>query len=205
MRLFLSLVLLGLAGARLPAAPARTLVFFGDSLTAGLGLANPAAESFPALIAGRIAAAGLSWQVVNAGVSGETSAGGERRIDWVLQQPVDLLVLELGANDGLRGIDPAVTRANLRAIIGRVRAHRPSARIVLAGMQLPPNLGEDYGKAFAAVFPAVAGEEHVDLIPFLLAGVGGRSDLNQADGMHPTAAGDEIVAENVWRVLRPLL
>jgi acyl-CoA thioesterase I len=204
-RLFLSLVLLGLAGARLPAAPARTLVFFGDSLTAGLGLANPAAESFPALIAGRIAAAGLSWQVVNAGVSGETSAGGERRIDWVLQQPVDLLVLELGANDGLRGIDPAVTRANLRAIIGRVRAHRPSARIVLAGMQLPPNLGEDYGKAFAAVFPAVAGEEHVDLIPFLLAGVGGRSDLNQADGMHPTAAGDEIVAENVWRVLRPLL
>ena len=143
--------------------------------------------------------------MVNAGVSGETSAGGERRIDWVLQQPVDLLVLELGANDGLRGIDPAVTEANLRAIIGRVHASHPSARVVLAGMRMPPSLGEDYERAFAAIFPAVAREEHVALIPFLLEGVGGRPELNQADGMHPTAAGDAVVAETVWRVLRPLL
>ncbi len=205
MRLPVSLLLLGLAGSPLTAATPRTLVFFGDSLTAGLGLENPGVESYPALIAGKIAAAGLPWRVVNAGVSGETSAGGERRIDWVLQQPVDLLVLELGANDGLRGIDPAVTEANLRAIIGRVHASHPSARVVLAGMRMPPSLGEDYERAFAAIFPAVAREEHVALIPFLLEGVGGRPELNQADGMHPTAAGDAVVAETVWRVLRPLL
>ena len=205
MRLLLSLVLLALAGTRLAGADVRTIVFFGDSLTAGLGLDNPAAESFPALIGGRIAAAGLPWRVVNAGVSGETSAGGERRIDWVLRQPVDILVLELGANDGLRGIDPGVTRANLTAIIDRVHAQRPSARVVVAGMRMPPSLGEDYTRAFAAVFPAVAQAEHATLIPFLLEGVGGRPELNQADGLHPTAAGDTIVADTVWRVLRPLL
>jgi acyl-CoA thioesterase I len=204
-RFLVSLALLAWAGPGLRAAELRTIVFFGDSLTAGLGLENPAAESYPALIAGKIAAAGLPWRVVNAGVSGDTSAGGERRIDWVLQQPVDLLVLELGANDGLRGIDPAVTRANLTAIIERVRARRPAATVVLAGMQMPPSLGADYLKAYAATFPAVAQAEHIPLIPFLLEGVGGHSDLNQADGMHPTAAGDAIVAENVWRVLRPLL
>jgi len=204
-RLLFSLVLLGWAGARLCAAEARTIVFFGDSLTAGYGLENPAAEAYPALIAGKIAAAGLPWRVVNAGVSGDTSAGGERRIDWVLRQPVDILVLALGANDGLRGIDPAVTRANLDAIIDRVHTRQPSARVVLAGMQMPPSLGQDYAKSYAAIFPAVAREEHVPLIPFLLEGVGGRPELNQADGMHPTAAGDAIVAETVWRVLRPLL
>jgi acyl-CoA thioesterase I len=204
-RLLVSLLLLGWAGTRLEAAEARTIVFFGDSLTAGYGLDDPAAQSFPALIAEKISAAGLPWRVVNAGVSGETSAGGERRIGWVLRQPIDILVLELGANDGLRGTDPAVTRANLTAIIGRIRARQPAARVVLAGMQMPPSLGEDYIKAYAAVFPAVAQAEHVTLIPFLLDGVGGRPELNQGDGMHPTAAGDAIVAETVWRVLRPLL
>ena len=200
-RFLLSLVLLAWAGSGLEAAAPRTIVFFGDSLTAGYGLENPAAESYPSLVAGKIAAAGLPWRVVNAGVSGDTSAGGKRRIDWVLRQPVDILVLELGANDGLRGLDPAVTRANLTAIIDRVRDRQPSARVVLAGMQMPPSLGEDYTKAYAAVFPTVAQAEHVALIPFLLDGVGGRPELNQADGLHPTAAGDVIVAETVWRVL----
>jgi acyl-CoA thioesterase-1 len=205
-RLLVSLLLLlGWAGPRLQGADARTIVFFGDSLTAGYGLDNPAAESFPALVEGKIASAGLPWRVVNAGVSGETSAGGERRIDWVLQQPVDILVLELGANDGLRGIAPEVTRTNLTSIIDRVRDRRPSVRVVLAGMQMPPSLGEDYTRAYAAIFPEVARAEHVVLIPFLLEGVGGRPELNQADGMHPTAAGDAIVAETVWRTLRPLL
>jgi acyl-CoA thioesterase-1 len=204
-RLLVSLLLLGWAGARLEAAETRTIVFFGDSLTAGYGLDDPAAQSFPALIAEKISAAGLPWRVVNAGVSGDTSAGGERRIDWVLRQPIDILVLELGGNDGLRGTAPAVTRANLTSIIDRIRARQPSTRVVLAGMQMPPSLGEDYTKAYAAVFPAVAEAEHVTLIPFLLEGVGGRPELNQGDGMHPTAAGDAIVAETVWRVLRPLL
>jgi acyl-CoA thioesterase-1 len=204
-RLLVALLFLAWAGPGIRAAEARTIVFFGDSLTAGYGLDNPEAESFPALIGAKIATAGLPWRVVNAGVSGDTSAGGERRINWVLQQPVDILVLELGANDGLRGLAPALTRANLTAIIGRVRARRPSAQVVLAGMRMPPSLGEDYTKAYAAVFPEVAQDEHVLLIPFLLDGVGGRPELNQADGLHPTAAGDAIVAENVWRVLRPLL
>ena len=205
MRLVVTLLLLGWAGARLGAAETRTIVFFGDSLTAGYGLDDPGTQSFPSVIAGKIAAAGLPWRVVNAGVSGDTSAGGERRIDWVLQQPIDILVLELGANDGLRGTAPAVTQANLTAIIDRVRARQPSTRVVLAGMQMPPSLGEAYTKAYAAVFPAVAQAEHITLIPFLLDGVGGRPDLNQGDGLHPTAAGDEIVAETVWRTLRPLL
>jgi acyl-CoA thioesterase-1 len=198
-------VLLGLIACRLFAADPRTIVFFGDSLTAGLGLENPSAEAYPALIGEKIAAEGLAWRVVNAGVSGDTSAGGERRIDWVLRQPVDIFVLELGANDGLRGFDPAVTRANLEAIVERVRARYPEAKIVLAGMQMPPNLGEDYTRAYAAIFPRVAREEHIALIPFLLADVGGDPALNQADGLHPTAAGHAVVAETVWRVLRPLL
>jgi acyl-CoA thioesterase-1 len=197
--------LLGLSGGRLAAADAKTIVFFGDSLTAGYGLDNPASESYPALIAKRIAAEGLPWRVVNAGLSGDTSAGGERRLDWVLRQPVGIFVLALGANDGLRGFDPQVTRANLAAIVERVRARDPGAQIVLAGMRMPPNLGEDYTGKYAAIFPRLAADEHIALIPFLLADVGGRAGLNQADGLHPTAAGDAIVAETVWRVLRPLL
>jgi acyl-CoA thioesterase-1 len=202
---FASVVCAGIAAAQpSPAAP-RTLVFFGDSLTAGYGLDDPDAEAFPSLIQRKIAAAALPWRVVNAGLSGETSAGGLRRVDWVLRQPADIFVLELGANDGLRGVTPAVTRTNLEAIIDRVRAQAPAARIVLAGMRMPPNLGEDYAEAFAEIFPEVAAKKRVALIPFLLEGVGGRSDLNQGDGMHPTAAGDVIVANTVWRVLQPLL
>ncbi len=190
----------------LPAAPAeRTLVFFGDSLTAGYGLADPASQSYPALIGQKIVAAHLPWRVVNAGLSGDTSAGGRSRIDWVLRQPIDLLALELGANDGLRGLDPNLTRRNLEAIIERVRQKSPATRIVLIGMQMPSNLGADYTRAFAALFPAVAAEEQVPLIPFLLEGVGGHADLNQADGIHPTAEGHIRVAGTVWATLRPLL
>jgi acyl-CoA thioesterase-1 len=192
-------------GSRLPAADARTIVFFGDSLTAGYGLENPGAEAYPALIGKKLEAAGLPWRVVNAGLSGDTSAGGERRLDWVLRQPVGIFVLALGANDGLRGFDPAVTRANLEAIVERVRARYPAAVIVLAGMRMPPNLGEDYTRAYAAIFPRVAADEHIALIPFLLAGVGGNPALTQPDGLHPTAAGDAIMAETVWQTLQPLL
>jgi len=197
--------LLAAALAQAPAGGPRTIVFFGDSITAGYGLEDPAADSYPAVIQAKIAAAGLPWRVVNAGLSGETTSGGLRRVDWILRQPVDVFVLALGANDGLRGVDPSLVRANLEAIIARVRARRPSARIVLAGMRMFTNMGEDYTRAFAGVFPEVAARERIPLVPFLLEGVGGRPDLNQGDGMHPTAAGDRMVAGNVWRVILPLL
>ena len=180
-------------------------MFFGDSLTAGYGLDDPAAEAYPALIGQKIAAARLPWRIVNAGLSGETTAGGLRRIDWVLRRPADIFVLALGGNDGLRGVPTEETSANLKAIIARVRARQPAARIVIAGMQMPANMGADYARAFAAVFPAVAHGTDAILIPFLLDGVGGRPELNQADGIHPTAAGHVIVAGTVWGVLRPLL
>jgi acyl-CoA thioesterase-1 len=187
-----------------PAAePARTLLFFGDSLTAGYGI-DPD-DAYPALVQRKIDAAGLSWRVVNAGLSGETTAGGLRRLDWILRQPVDLFVLELGGNDGLRGIDPATTRANLEAMIKRVRERYPQARIVVAGMQLPTNFGPEHTKEFAAIYPEVARTTGVVLIPFLLENVGGLPALNQADGIHPTAEGHRIVAETVWRTLEPLL
>ncbi|HWA10371.1 MAG TPA: arylesterase [Opitutaceae bacterium] len=206
-RLLSRWLLLGLAcciGAA-AAAEDRVVLFFGDSLTAGYGLENPGSEAYPALIQKKIEAAGLHWRVANAGLSGDTTAAGLRRVDWVLRQPVDLFVLALGANDGLRGIDPALTRANLQAIIDRVHAVRPAARIVLAGMTMPPTLGEDYVRAFRAVFPALAEKNRLPLVPFLLEGVGGQPRLNQRDGIHPTAEGHTVVAENVWKVLQPLL
>jgi len=181
----------------------RTLLFFGDSLTAGYGL-DPD-EAFPALIQARLDARGGGWRVVNAGLSGETTAGGLRRLDWVLRQPVAVVVLELGGNDGLRGLPPEQTRANLAAMVDRIRARAPGAKVVVAGMQMPTNLGPDYTQAFAAVFPAVAHEKECALIPFILEGVGGVPRLNQPDQIHPTAEGHQIVAENVWRVLEPLL
>lgn len=187
------------------AAETKTVVFLGDSLTAGYGLANPAAEAYPALIRQKIDDAGLPWRVVNAGLSGDTTAGGLRRINWLLRQPIDILVLALGGNDGLRGIDPAVTRQNLEGIIDRTRARYPAVRIVLAGMQMPANMGEGYTGEFRGVFPAVARVKHCTLIPFLLEGVGGVPSLNQADMIHPTAAGQRRVADNVWSTLRPLL
>ena len=202
----LALVILLNGVARAGEAPAgRTLVFFGDSLTAGFGLADPAAEAYPALIQARIRDAGLPWRVVNAGLSGETTAGGLRRIDWTLRTPPDLFVLALGANDGLRGISPALMRSNLEEIIGRVRRRQPAARIVLAGMRMPPELGPEHAEAFARVFPEVAEKTGVTLVPFLLDGVGGVAELNQGDRIHPNPAGHAVIAETVWKILQPLL
>ena len=200
-----ALCCLALAAVSLRAAAPRTVVFFGDSLTAGYGLDDPASEAYPALIQEKITAAKLPWRVVNAGLSGETSSGGLRRVEWILRQPTDVFVLALGANDGLRGIDPAVSSANLQGIIDRVHARYPAAKIILAGMQVPPTLGEEYGRAFAAIYPALAEKNHLVLIPFLLADVGGHMELNQPDNLHPNAAGAAKVAETVWSVLHPLL
>jgi acyl-CoA thioesterase I len=178
---------------------------FGTSLTAGLGLAPEAA--YPALLQHKVDAAGLSFRVVNAGVSGETSAAGLRRIDWLLQQPgrLAVLVLELGVNDALRGQDLSAAQRDLQAIIDRTRARFAGVRIVIAGMAAPPNLGARYTREFRDLFVALARDNHAALIPFLLEGVAGRSDLNQADGIHPTEAGARIVADNVWKVLEPEL
>jgi acyl-CoA thioesterase-1 len=185
-----------------PAAK-KSLVFLGDSLTAGFGV-QPA-EAFPALIADKIRAAGLPFEVENAGLSGDTSAGGVRRIDWILQHRIDVLVLELGANDGLRGLELKSLKANLQAIIDKTKAKNPQVKIVLAGMQVPPNLGKDYADGFQRVFAEVAQENNAALIPFLLEGVGGHRDLNQPDLIHPSAAGHRVVADLVWRTLEPIL
>jgi len=179
------------------------VLFLGTSLTAGLGLSE--SQAYPGLIQQKIAAAGIGMRVVNAGVSGETSAGGLRRVDWLLHQPVAILVLELGANDALRGQDLDATRRNLQAIIERTLTAHPDAALVIAGMQAPPNLGDRYTSAFRDIFPDLARRNHAALIPFLLEGVAGIPRLNQADGIHPTAEGDSIVAENVWKVLGPIL
>ena len=187
----------------LGAAETKTLLFFGDSLTAGYGL-DPD-EAFPALIQHKLDAGGRAWRVINAGLSGETTAGGLRRLDWILRQSVDIFCIELGGNDGLRGIDPATSRSNLEAMIKRIRGRNPSVKIVLAGMQMPANMGPEYTRQFAAMYPELAQINQVTLIPFLLEGVGGVPDLNLPDGIHPTAAGHRIVAETVWRVLQPLL
>jgi acyl-CoA thioesterase-1 len=187
-----------------PAAE-HAIIFFGDSLTAGLGLSDPGTQSFPAQIQRKIDAAHLPWRVVNAGLSGETSAGGLRRIDWVLNQRMDVFVLELGANDGLRGTATDVTQANLQAIIDRVRSRYPDARIVLAGMRMPPNMGQDYTESFQAIYATLARRNRIALIPFLLEGVAERPELNQADGIHPNPAGAALVADGVWKVISPIL
>ena len=162
-------------------------------------------EAYPAVIDRWIRETGLPFRVANAGVSGDTTAGGTRRIDWVLKRPVDVLVLELGGNDGLRGIAPAQTRSNLVTIIQKTRAAYPKVRVVIAGMQMPSNLGSDYTTAFREVFPSVAKSESTTLIPFLLEGVGGVAALNQADQIHPNAEGHRRVATNVWQALDPVL
>lgn len=189
-----------------PATP-RTIIFLGDSLTAGYGLPDPTL-AFPGLIERRLQAAGRGdeFRVVNAGVSGDTSAGGVRRIDWLLSKRTpDILVLELGANDGLRGIPPEETRRNLQAIIEKFRARNPAVRVLVGGMLLPPSLGVDYVTRFVATFAAVAKANDATLIPFILEGVGGHPELNQPDGIHPTAGGHRIVADLVWRYLEPVL
>lgn len=181
----------------------RTIVFLGDSLAAGLGVERE--EAFPSIIQRKIDKAGLSYRVVNAGFSGDTSAGGLRRLAWVLKRKADVFVLELGGNDGLRGLSTEETEKNLKAIIDRVREKNVAVKIILAGMQMPQNMGAEYCEAFQAIFPKVAKEKGVLLIPFLLEGVGGIPDLNQADMIHPNVEGHEMVAENVWRVLEPVL
>ena len=181
----------------------RTVLVLGDSLAAGYGV--DAAQAFPALLQQKVAAAGLPFQIVSAGVSGDTTAGGLRRLDWVLKRPVDVLLIELGGNDGLRGLAPETTRTNLQMIIDKTRAQRPGTRIIIAGMQLPPNLGEDYVLKFERVFPEVAKANGAALIPQLLAGVGGDPKLNLPDRIHPTPEGHKLVAETVWKVLRPVL
>ena len=187
--------------AALDARP--VVLFFGTSLTAGLGL-DPE-EAYPALIQRRIDSAGLGYRVVNGGVSGETSAAGLRRIDWLLQEPVAVLVLELGANDALRGQNVAAARANLQAIIDRTRARYPAVRVVVAGMEAPPNLGGRYTREFRDLFVTLARDNRAVLIPFLLEGVGGVPELNQPDGIHPNPEGARVVADNVWRMLAPVL
>ncbi len=183
--------------------PRSVLLFLGTSLTAGLGV--PADSAYPAVIRRRVDSLGLDWQVQNGGLSGETSAGAVRRLPWLLQGPIKLLVIETGANDGLRGLDPDSTRANLEAIVRLARAYDSTLTIVLAGMEAPPNLGTAYTGRFRAVFRDVARRERLALIPFLLEGVGGVDSLNQADGIHPTGAGHRRLADNAWRVIGPLL
>ena len=181
----------------------KTIVFFGNSLTAGYGLSPE--QAFPALIQKKIDSLGLPYQVINAGVSGETSSGGSTRIDWILREPVNIFVLELGANDGLRGILLSETKKNLQDIIDKVKTKYPAAKLILAGMQIPPNMGQAYTTEFRNVFIYLADKNGMTLIPFLLEGVGGETNLNQQDGIHPTAEGHSIVAENVWRHLKELL
>lgn len=185
-------------------AAEKVIIFYGNSLTAGYGLEQ--SEAFPALVQQRLDSLGYNFRVVNAGLSGETTAGGLERLDWVLErQPVDVFVLELGANDGLRGVDPLATKQNLEAIIDKVRNKNPEAKIILAGMLVPPSMGQAYSQRFSEIYPAIARDKDVALIPFLLEGVAGDPSLNQSDGIHPTAQGQKILAENVWEVLKDLL
>lgn len=179
------------------------ILFFGDSLTAGYGL-DPQ-KAFPHLIQQKINEKGLSYKVINAGLSGETSAGGLTRIDWVLRQPIDVFVLELGANDGLRGLPLEETKKNLQSIIDKVKAKYPDVKIVIAGMRVPPNMGDEYEAKFKSIFPELAKKNDATLIPFLLEGVGGDEKLNLSDGIHPNPEGHKIVAQNVWEALKPLL
>lgn len=179
------------------------VIIVGTSLTAGYGVGE--AEAYPALLQQRIDSAGLPYRVVNAGVSGETSAGGLRRIEWSLQQPAAVLVLELGANDGLRGLPVDAMRSNLDAIIQRARSAYPDIAVVLLGMEAPPNLGDAYTSAFRDVFTELAAQHDAALVPFLLDGVAGLTSLNIEDGIHPNEAGHRIIAGTVWQVLEPVL
>lgn len=185
------------------AVDSKVILFFGNSLTAGMGL-DPD-KAFPALIQTTLDSLDFDYTVVNAGLSGETTSAGKNRLDWVLKQNTDIFVLELGANDGLRGIPLSETRKNLQAIIDAVRDKNPMTKIVLAGMQIPPNMGQEYTAEFKRIFPELAEKNEVYLIPFLLEDVGGVAELNQSDGIHPTSEGHKIVAQNVWEVLEEVV
>ncbi len=179
------------------------ILFLGDSLTAGYGIGEDAA--FPAIISEKIESADFEYQVINAGLSGETSAGGLRRVDWLLRSPVDVLVLSLGANDGLRGIPVSDTKNNLQGIIDKVRESNPEVKIVISGMMVPPNMGETYAREFQDIFPQLAEKNNAFLIPFLLEGVAGDPELNLSDGIHPTEDGHKIMAKTVWDILKDVL
>lgn len=211
-RLFFSLVFIGISGAPgIMANPgeldtqgrAGRIICFGNSITAGLGVEPD--EAYPALLEVRIRDIGKDYTVVNAGLSGETSAGGLNRIEWILKQPCDIFILELGGNDGLRGLPPDQTLKNLQSIIDKVKLKYPKAEIVLAGMKVPPNMGEDYTASFTKIFPDLAKKNNLILIPFILEGVGGKPELNQADGIHPTAEGHRIICDHVFRYIREIL
>ncbi|HYF67833.1 MAG TPA: arylesterase [Ohtaekwangia sp.] len=181
----------------------KTILFFGDSLTAGYGLSTE--EAFPSLVGKKLNEKGNAVKIINAGLSGETSAGGLSRIDWVLRQPIDIFVLELGPNDGLRGLPLDQTVKNLQAIIDKVKAKYPKVKVVIAGMMVPPNLGPDYSENFKKIYPELARKNNAALIPFLLQDVAGKEKFNLADGIHPNVEGHKIVAGNVFDVIAPIL
>lgn len=199
----LSFVLLGIISTTMAQQQKKNILFFGNSLTAGYGLDPELA--FPNLIQQKIDEKNTTYTVINAGLSGETSAGGLSRIDWVMSQPIDIFILELGANDGLRGLPLESTRNNLQGIIDKVKQKYPNVKIVIAGMMVPPNMGETYSNEFINIYPELASKNKAILIPFLLDGVAGNPDLNLPDGIHPNVEGQQIVAENIWSVLKPIL
>lgn len=182
----------------------KTILCFGDSITAGYGL-DDKEDAYPGVLQQKIDSLDLNYTVVNSGVSGETTAGGKSRIDWILNQNIDIFILELGANDGLRGVNLVETTINLQAIIDAVKAKSPETTIILAGMQLPPNMGLDYTRDFKQIFMNLAEKNNLEFIPFILEDVGGIAELNQSDGIHPTEEGHKIVANTVWETLKPLV
>ncbi|MEO8934925.1 MAG: arylesterase [Xanthomarina sp.] len=182
----------------------KTILCFGDSITAGYGL-NDSTDAYPAILQQKVDSLKLNYTVINSGVSGETTAGGKSRINWVIKQPVDIFLLELGANDGLRGVPLSETRSNLQTIIDVVREKSPKTIIILAGMELPPNMGQAYTSEFRQLFADLAQKNNLAFIPFILKDVGGIASLNQNDGIHPTVEGHKIVAKTVWHTLEPLL
>lgn len=186
----------------LPDSSERTIIVFGDSIAAGYGLDSD--QAFPAFIQEKVDDSGLNYRVINAGLSGETSAGGLRRVDWILQRQADIFILELGGNDGLRGIDPDLTKQNLRGIMQKVRSANPEVKILLAGMEAPPNMGDTYTNHFREIFKKLSEEADV-FMPFILEDVAGISELNLPDGIHPTEEGHKIIANNLWEYLRPML
>lgn len=181
----------------------KTILFFGDSITAGLGVQQE--QAFPALVQQKIDSLSLNYEVINGGLSGETSAGGVRRIDWILRRNIDLMVLELGGNDGLRGIELNSTKENLQQIIDKYQAKNPDGQIILAGMQVPPNLGQEYTSRFQEIYPELSEENDLPLIPLIMDKLGGDEELIQGDGIHPTPKGHEVIAETVWETLKKYL
>ncbi|MBT8376513.1 MAG: arylesterase [Bacteroidia bacterium] len=190
--------------ANKPEDPSKIILCFGDSITAGYGL-DDTNDAFPAVLQTKIDSLGLDYTVINSGLSGETTAGGRSRLSWILNQEIDIFILELGANDGLRGISLTETRANLQHIIDELKQRQPETRIILAGMELPPNMGQDYTSEFRDIYKDLAQENDLVFIPFILKDVGGVAELNQNDGIHPTVKGHKIVANTVWEVLEPML